>query len=395
MNRRPFMSVAWTDMKTGARGYLVIDTLIRGIAGGGLRMRPGCTLEEVTDLARAMSLKEAMAFRDGSHYLPLGGAKGGIDFDPADHRASEVLRRYLEAMLPLLKYRWAVGEDLGVQQDELDELAAELGLDSTVDAALPFVPDGASRGLARLNMAFAARDRGVGLGELVGGYGVAQAAVAGLCQLRRDPHGATAIVQGFGSMGGATARYLTDAGLRVIAIADVTGLVVNEDGLDVERLLATRRAHGAIDRAALSPGDRQRPRDEWALVEADLVVPAATSYAIDEGVADSLAAALVVEAANVATLREAETLLAARRIPVVPDIIANLATNAWWWWTLFGDVQPTPEAAFARISETMNSLVTECFERTDDGQPLRHAALAMAGERARAAAQPAEQGARR
>jgi glutamate dehydrogenase (NAD(P)+) len=389
------MSIAWTDSETGARGYLVIDTLIRGIAGGGLRMRPGCTVEEVTDLARAMSLKEAMAFQPGSRYLPLGGAKGGIDFDPADPRATEVLRRYLEAMLPLLQSRWAAGEDLGIQQGELDELAAELGLESTVDAALPFVPDGADRGLARLSAAFAARERGVGLGELVGGYGVAQAAIAALRQLRRDPEGATAVVQGFGSMGGASARYLTDAGLRVIGVADAAGLVVNEHGLDVEQLLATRRAHGAIDRAALGEGDRERPREEWNLIPADLVVPAATSYVIDERVAGSLGAALVVEAANVATLREAETLLAARRIPVVPDIIANLATNAWWWWTLFGDVEPTPEAAFARISKTMDSLVSECFERTQDGHPLRDAALAMAGDRARAAAaQPAEQGAR-
>lgn len=385
MSHRPYMTVTWSDAETGARGYLVIDTLVRGIAGGGLRMRAGCTVEEMADLARAMTFKEAIAFREGALYRPLGGAKGGIDFDPADTRASGVLRRYLEAMLPLVQVRWAFGEDLGVRQDELDGLAAELGLQSTVDAALPFLPDGADRGLARLSEAFATRERGIGLGELVGGYGVARAAVTALRQIGRDPHAASAVLQGFGSMGGATARYLADAGVTVVGIADASGLVVNQAGLDVEKLLAHRDARGGLDRGSLRDGDRERPREEWARIPADLVVPAATSYAIDSAVAESLRAALVVEAANVATLPAAELALAERGVPVVPDIIANLATNAWWWWTLFGDVEPTPEAALARIGETIEGLVNEAFERSRPGRPLRDAALAMAGERTQAA----------
>ena len=386
MSARPYMSVSWADAETEARGYLVIDTVVRGIAGGGLRMRAGCTLREVGDLARAMTLKEAIAFREGARYLPLGGAKGGIDFDPADPRAHDVLRRYLEAMLPLLETRWAAGEDLGVRQDELDQLAAELGLESTVDAALRCVEDGPANGLARLAEGFAARERGIGLGELVGGYGVARAAIAGLGQLGRDPVGATAVIQGFGSMGGATARYLADAGVKVIGVADADGLVVNEDGLDIERLLVTRDPRGGLDRAALRPADRQLPREQWASTSADVVVPAAISYVIDEPVAAGLAAALVVEAANVATLPGAETALAVRGVPVVPDIIANLATNAWWWWTLFGDVEPTASAAFAQIEETIGGLVSEAFARTAPGAPLRTAAVAMAEERGRAAA---------
>ena len=382
---RPYLSVTWTDPETGAHGYLVIDTVVRGVAGGGLRMRPGCTLAEVADLARAMTYKEAIAFRRGAHYLPLGGAKGGIDFDPADHRAREVLGRYLEAMLPLLEVRWAVGEDLGVRQDELDELAAALGMSSTVDAALRYVHDGPDAGLARLRAAFACADRGVGLGELVGGYGVARAAVAGLRALGMGCDGVTGVVQGFGSMGGASARYLADAGVRVIGVADARGLVLNEAGLEVERLLASRDRHGLVDRSALRNGDRELARDDWASIECGVVVPAATSYAIDDAVAREIRAALVVEAANVATLPAAEQQLAARGVAVVPDFIANMATNAWWWWTLFGDIEPTTEAAFARIDETITALVVEAFDRTPAGVPLRRAALRMADERDAAA----------
>jgi glutamate dehydrogenase (NAD(P)+) len=390
----PYMSVVWTDRDTGARGYLVIDALIRGLAGGGLRMRRGCTLAEVSDLARAMSRKEAVAFRPGARYLPLGGAKGGIDFDPDDPRALDVLRRYLEAMLPLLQSRWAAGEDLGVRQDELDELAAELGMSSTVDAALPYVEDGAAAGLARLAAAFAASDRGVGLGELVGGYGVARAAVAGLRALGRDPAACTAVVQGFGSMGGATARYLADAGVRVIGVADVSGVVLDDSGLDVERLLARRDRRGRLDRSALQDGVRSLPAERWARVRCDVLVPAAVSYVIDVSLAEQIQAALVVEAANVATLADAEARLAARGVAVVPDFIANLATNAWWWWTLFGDIEPTLDDAFTIITETISGLVYEAFQRAASKEPLRAVAVQMADERAAAAARVTEAGAR-
>lgn len=363
----------------------MIDTLIRGIAGGGLRMRSGCSLAEVRDLAHAMTLKEAIAFGPGQRYLPLGGAKGGIDFDPLDPRAGGVLARYLEAMVPLIKAHWAFGEDLGVRQDELDALAAGLGLRATVDAALREVDDGPEAGLARLRAAFQAEDRAIGLGELVGGYGVARATVAALEAIGRDPCGATAVVQGFGSMGGAAARYLADAGVRVVAVADAHGLVANEAGLEVERWLRSRGRHGELDRTMLRAGDRDLPRERWASIPCDALIPAAVSYAIDEALAHQLRSAVVVEAANVATLPAAELVLAGRGIPVVPDFVANLATNAWWWWTLFGDIEPTPASAFARIEATIPALVSEAFARSAPGSTLRSAAVEMAGERARAA----------
>ena len=382
----PHMTATWTDAGTGARGHVVIDTRIRGVAGGGLRMRPGLTVEEVTDLARAMTRKEALAFRPGARYVPLGGAKGGIDFDPRDPRALGVLERFVEAMRPLLEHVWAAGEDMGVRQDDLDRIAAGLGLRSTVDSVLGLVCDGADAGLERLDAAFAAQDRGIGLGELVGGYGVARAALEALARLGIAPADARVVVQGFGSMGGATARYLADAGLRVVGLADVDGVVAAADGLDVETLLHTRDRHGRIDRAALRPGDVERPGEDWARIPCEVLVPAAASYVIGEELAAALDAWVVVEAANVPTLPAAEALLAGRGIPVVPDFMANLATNAWWWWTLFGDIEPTVDAAFAQVDATMEELVGEAFARAPERTPLRAAAEQMADERAAAAA---------
>src|SRR5699024_11390309 len=91
---------------SGATGYLVVHTLVSGLATGGLRMRAGCTLGEVEDLARGMATKTA-AFG-----LPVGGAKGGIDFDPKDDRADEVLERFCSAMRPWLDSHWVTAEDL-------------------------------------------------------------------------------------------------------------------------------------------------------------------------------------------------------------------------------------------------------------------------------------------
>jgi len=374
------MQVAWTDPVSGRPGYLVIDRLVDGASGGGLRMREGCTLDEVADLARAMSLKEAVAYTPGDRYTPVGGAKGGIDCDPYDGDAVGVLRRYLEAMRPFLERHWATGEDFGLRQETIDEAAAAVGLRSSIDAALLRLDD-PDAGLARLRAGFAVDVDGIALGEVVGGYGVAEAALTALERLGLEPRGARAAVQGFGSMGGATARYLARAGVRVVGIADRHGLVANAAGLDVERLLVARDGHGAIDRAALAAGDEERPGAAWLELDAEVLVPAAMSYVIGAEEAERVRAPVVAEAANVPTSQEAERRLAERGVVVVPDFVANLATNAWWWWTLFGDLPPEREPAFAKIAATMRRLVGELLARAAaDGVLPRAAATAMANE---------------
>jgi glutamate dehydrogenase (NAD(P)+) len=374
------MSVTWHDPVTGRPGFLVIDRLIDGAAGGGLRMREGCTVEEVGDLARAMSLKEAIAYDPGDRYTPFGGAKGGVDCDPYDPEAEGLLQRYVAAMRPFLERHWATGEDLGVRQDTLDEIFAAVGLRSSIEAALLRLDD-PDAGLRALRDGFAVDVDGIALGELVGGYGVAEAALAALERLALAPAATRAVVQGFGSMGGATARYLTRAGVRVVGIADRHGLVADPEGLDVERLLRARDAHGAIDRGALLPRDEQRPGADWLALDAEVLVPAATSYVIGADEAERVRARVIVEAANVATLPEVEPRLAERGIVVVPDFVANMATNAWWWWTLFGDVPPERDPALAKISGTMRRLVGELLERTEREAILpRAAATAMAAE---------------
>ncbi|MEU8789476.1 Glu/Leu/Phe/Val dehydrogenase dimerization domain-containing protein [Streptomyces sp. NPDC048643] len=377
----PLMSLTWTDHVTGRQGYLVVDRLVRGVASGGLRMRPGCTLDEVTGLARGMTMKEALHYDPDGRYVPLGGAKGGIDCDPQDPGAYDLLVRYLRAMRPYIESFWTTGEDLGLSQDLVDRAATEAGLVSSIQAVYPLLDD-ETAARRRLADAFAVEVDGIGLDELAGGCGVAESVLAALDRAGVPYAGTRVAVQGLGTMGGATARFLVRAGLKVVAVADVKGTLANPDGLDVEALLAARDAYGTVDRAALRPGDRELPGDAWLSADAEVLVPAAVSYAVDTLNQGGIRARWVVEAANMPVLADAEELLAARGVVVLPDVVVNSGTNAWWWWTLFGDIGADADEAFAHIRRSMRALIDQTLARAEaDGTTPRAAAHAIVTDR--------------
>ncbi len=355
-----FMDITWQDPITGTHGFVVIDTLVRGAASGGLRMRPGCTLEEVRGLAEGMTRKEAIHLVPGRRYVPVGGAKGGIDFDPRAEGAVDVLERFLVAVNPIMHAYWALGEDLGVRQDDIDEILERCGLGSGLSAVEKLVADPAAAEQRSLT-AFSTIVDGVAQDELVGGLGVAASALAALEADGRSPEDTTAVIQGFGSMGGATARFLAEAGVRIVGIADADGFVSNPAGLDVETLLATRDPYGGVSRDALRPEDQVGDRDDWLAADADLLVPAAVSYAITADSSDRVRARHIVEAANMPVTAEAEEALAARGVTVFPDFLANSATNAWWWWVYFGDIDGSWEQSRALIVETLRDLTIEAI----------------------------------
>ncbi|MEU4927402.1 Glu/Leu/Phe/Val dehydrogenase dimerization domain-containing protein [Streptomyces yokosukanensis] len=377
----PLMSLVWTDHVTGRQGFLVVDRLVRGVASGGLRMRPGCTLEEVTGLARGMTMKEALHYDPEARYVPLGGAKGGIDCDPRDPTAYGLLVRYLRAMRPYIESLWTTGEDLGLTQDLIDRAAAEAGLVSSVQAVYPLLDDEATA-RKRLADAFAVEVDGIGLDELAGGCGVAESVLTALDRAGVPYPGTRVAVQGLGTMGGATVRFLARAGLTVVAVADIKGTIANPAGLDVETLLAARDGYGTVDRRVLRPGDRELPGGAWLSAEAEVLVPAAVSYAIDAADQARISARWIVEAANMPVLPRAEELLAARGVTVLPDVVVNSGTNAWWWWTLFGDIGADADEAFAHIRRSMRTLVALMLDRADaDGTTPRAAAHALVADR--------------
>jgi glutamate dehydrogenase (NAD(P)+) len=376
----PHLQLIWTDPVTGRQGFVVIDRLVRGVASGGLRMRAGCTLDEVRGLAAGMTRKEALHYDAGNRYVPLGGAKGGIDCDPRDPGAREVLGRFVDAVRAVLERHWTTGEDLGVRQDTLDEVFTEAGLTSSIQAIYPLLDD-AAEARRRLADAFAIELDGVGLPELAGGLGVAESALTALDHVGIAYGEARAVIQGFGSMGGATARYLAQAGVTVVGIADTNGLMVNPDGLDVERLLLSRDPHGAVDRRQLRAEDRQLPGEDWLDVDCEVLVPAAVSSCIDLTNQHRIKTRLVVEAANLPTLPDAEAALAARGVAVVPDFVANSATNAWWWWTLFGDIDADAVQAEKKVRDAMRTIVTDLLTTADTDRITPRAAALQVVDR--------------
>lgn len=370
---RPLLRFTWSDPQGPATGYVVVDRLVCGIATGGLRTRAGCTVEEVEDLAREMSLKTAL------YQLPVGGAKGGLDYPSDAPDAADVRERFLLAIKPMLDATWATAGDLGTPQVLLDESFVRAGLGtSSMRAGVRRTdePEVTEERVARL---FAETEDGQLVSDLIGGYGVAEAALEAAGPLGLEGSTTRAVVQGFGTMGGSTAMYLHRAGVRVVAVADAAGLIVNgERGLDIPALMAARDRAGIIDRSALQPDDEQRSNESWLDVDAEILVPAATSYAIDEQNCDRVRARLIVEAANVPVTPKAEDILVERGVVVVPDFVANAGAAAWAWWVLFDAVQG-PQDAREMLRAHIRPVVAELMKRWAEGAPsLRTSAHAMA-----------------
>jgi len=364
----PRLRVIWTDPVTGRKGYAVIDRMVNGLAGGGTRMRSGVTLDEVERLARTMS------YKNGAFNLPGGGAKGGVDIDPHDPQARGMLSRYVRAMRPLYRSGWGTAEDLGVTQELLTEVFAEQGVGLTVQAMLDRSGDAQAAG-RRVVQGLAINVEGIGLADCIGGYGVAEAAAACAEYKGWTLSGMRAVIQGFGTMGGSSARYLSRLGVKVVGVVDVNGAISNPGGLDVERLLESRSALGEVDRSTLGREDKEGLRDSWLDIDADILVPAAIGDVLTAGNADNVKARMVVEAANIPTTDDAAQRLYERGVVVIPDYVANGGANAWWWWTLLGVIQPDADQSFKQVSRVMRETVRRMLELADSqGIPPRQAA---------------------
>ncbi|MGH3434163.1 MAG: Glu/Leu/Phe/Val dehydrogenase dimerization domain-containing protein [Thermocrispum sp.] len=363
----PLVRVTWTDPVTGKNGYLIVHTLVSGIATGGTRMRAGCTESEVADLAYGMAMKTA------TFNLPVGGAKGGIDCDPKDPDARGVLERFCTAMRPWIDNHWVTAEDLGVPQWLIDDVFAGLGMQQSYHAAIRRSPDPAMTlqrvhaGLhAPVAVGVAGQERYcLLLGDVIGGYGVAQACLGVANSWGWLEADTTVAVQGIGTMGGGAAWYLHEAGVKVVAVADAVGTLYDPQGLDIPLLLELRDRFGEVDRGRVPASVQRLPRDAVLGIAADILVPAAISYAITVDNAEQVAASVVVEAANAATTPEADVMLHDRGIPVIPDFVANAGAAAWAWWLLLGEVGAEPADSFLKLRSEMRSRVAVLMNEWD------------------------------
>jgi len=324
------------------------------MCSGGIRMRPGVTVDEVTDLARTMSHK--MAVLD----VPYGGAKSGIDYDPASPQAPTVLRGFIEAIRPFIAERYATGADLGTHEDDIIAACQLVGLTHPLQAG--FRTEGGA-GLQRVKQALALTSEGIPITELVAGYGVAECTFEAAEVLGLPLKGATVALQGFGNVGGDAARYLDRAGVRVTVVADIEGALIDENGLDVAHLLSIRDRFGRIDRRRIKPGTRCAPEPAWLGQPVDIMIPAAIGNAIRADNQARIGCRLLVEAANNPLTAEAETQLEQRGITILPDFVANAAAAFLFCGLLEKRLEPNLDSIFTVTSRQLRGITRELLER--------------------------------
>ncbi|OLE23243.1 MAG: glutamate dehydrogenase [Catenulispora sp. 13_1_20CM_3_70_7] len=286
-------------------GWVVVDSLVDGLAMGGTRMTGSVSEEEVRGLARGMTEKLTLVG------LPIGGAKAGIVSDGADRERT--FRTFGRTVKPLLHGGIHLGIDLGV---------------TPADRAVFFeAADYDPRHRARaVDMPMDWRTYYEPLIDCTG-HGVG---VAAITALEASGHGSSArvVVQGFGAVGRAVARFLEERGHRIVAVADVDG-TISADRLPVSALEAATDEFGSIDRGRLPEGWRKAGEpDAWLDVEADLLILAAQKDALNAENVHRLRAPLIVEGGNLTSSAEARQKAAASGAVLVPDVVANVGGAA-------------------------------------------------------------------
>ncbi|MBQ0010941.1 MAG: Glu/Leu/Phe/Val dehydrogenase [Ruminococcus sp.] len=292
-------------------GYRVQHSSVLGPCKGGIRFHPDTNMEEVKALSCWMTLKCSVAG------LPFGGGKGGITVDPSGLSEAEkerLTRAYARAIAPI------VGETRDVPAPDVntngqimtwfyEEYSQTVGKDCPAVVTGKPIEKGGSLGRSE------ATGRGVWLicAELMKSLG-------------KELRGARVAIQGNGNVGGMTAKFLSEAGSKIVALSDVSGALFCPDGLDIAKIHECSLSHRLLSTLDL-PGATFVPGDEGNRMlleaDADLLIPAAMENQITAENAARIRAPYIVEAANGPTTVEADAILDAAGKIVVPDILAN------------------------------------------------------------------------
>lgn len=345
-------------------GYRVQHNTSRGPGKGGIRFHQDVTLSEVMALAAWMSVKNAAV------NLPYGGAKGGVRVDPRKLSRGELerlTRRYAsEIAIVIGPTKDIPAPDVNTNEQVMawimDTYSMHEG--ATVTGVVTGKPVQVGGSLGRRE----ATGRGV--------FVVARAAAA---RIGLELQGAAVAVQGLGNVGGVAARLFAEAGCRVVAVQDHAGTVHREAGLDVPALLAHAAATGSV--RGFAGGTAIEAGAFWS-VPCDVLVPAALEQQVGADNAGAIRARLVVEGANGPTTPEADDILRARGVTVVPDVIANaggVTVSYFEWVQDFSSFFWTEDEINARLSR----ILVEAFDAVwrmaaEKGTSLRTAAFIVA-----------------
>ena len=373
--KTPEIVFEWTDQPTGAKGWVVINSLRGGAAGGGTRIRKGLDRREVESLAKTMEVKFTVSGP------AIGGAKSGIDFDPADPRKKEVLDRWFKAVIPLLKTYYGTGGDLNV--DELHEvipITEQYGLwhpqEGVVRGHLGASQGASVRIVGQLRTGVSKLVEDAQYTPLIGRYAVADMITGwGVAESVRHFYrlyggkvkGKRVIVQGWGNVASAAAYYLAREGAAIVGIIDRAGGVINANGYTVDEVksLFLTKSGNSLKSPDLLPFAEVDERI-WD-VGAQVFLPCAASRLVTKEQVDRLCLGGLETIASGANVPFADPEIfygpiaeyADDRVSVIPDFIAHRSMARWfaysvqnievlWSYPFFGDVSDTMAKALDR-----------------------------------------------
>ena len=379
--KAPEIVFEWHDAETPAKGWVVINSLRGGAAGGGTRMRKGLDRREVESLAKTMEVKFSVSGP------AIGGAKSGIDFDPADPRKDGVLRRWYKAVMPLLKTYYGTGGDLNVDEvHEVIPITESYGLWHPQEGVVNghFLPSESERiqkvGQLRLGVAKVVEDprytpeytRKYVVADLITGWGVAESVLHYYRLYGGDVAGKRVVVQGWGNVGSTAAYYLAQAGARVVGIIDREGGLLNPEGFSFEqiRTLFLNKKGNQLVAPGMLPFDEINRR-VWS-AGAEVFLPCAGSRLVTQPQVEQLIKAgleLVASGANV-PFADREIFYgpiyehADSAVAVIPDFIANCGMARAFAFLMQGDVEISDEAVFGDVSATVAAALERCHARS-------------------------------
>jgi glutamate dehydrogenase (NAD(P)+) len=348
-------------------GYRVQHSLTSGPSKGGLRYHPSVDIGEVAALAMWMTWKCAIM------NLPFGGAKGGIACDPDKLSIGEkerLTRRFTEEIFPILGPRMDVpAPDLGTDEQTMAWIMDTYSM--AVGYACPEIVTG----------------KPVELGGCVGrkeatGRGVVYCVMQALQEIGIPAANATAVVQGFGNVGAVTCEELARRGIKIIAVSDRYGAIANPQGIDIAALTKHVAAGKLLKEFG---GGREINPDELLTTPCTVLVPAALEQQITDKNAAKLKCRILAEAANGPTTPEADEILKASDIFVIPDVLCNAGgvTVSYFEW-----VQDMQQFFWdeAQVNQKLEELMLKAFHQVrhlakESKIPMRMAALSLGVEK--------------
>jgi glutamate dehydrogenase (NAD(P)+) len=297
-------------------GYRVQHSIVRGPAKGGIRFAPDVTLDEVRALAAWMTWKCSVV------NIPFGGAKGGVICDPdvlSPTELERITRRYTSEIMDIIgPERDVPAPDINTNPQTMAWVMDTYSMHKrhTVTAVVTGKPLalGGSRG----------RTEATGRGCMI-------VTMQALRRFGLDVATTRVVIQGFGNVGGMSARLMSRTGFKIICIIEYDGAVYNPKGLDIEALMQHRTETGSILGFA---GGEDIDRDSAFFLDCDVLLPAAKENVITTANADRIKAKIICEGANGPTTSEADAILAEKKIFVIPDILANAGgvTVSYFEW---------------------------------------------------------------